>query len=87
MNGDDIFLFSVLGCLLIVGVGVAGLFVDSLFNSPIAAQEATEICWDKGYDRYEKFGRVPFTTKVNGVQCVYSSRYDLEEGMALVKVG
>lgn len=68
------------------------LIIEAAFNYPIAAQNALEICIERGYDYAEDWSRIPLTQTPLGIKCNYvgyeRKQIDIEraedEAMAIV---
>ena len=72
----------IVGTMILI---VVLLIIVDGFLIPPAADQAQETCMDRGFDNYDTFSRVPFTTTPLGVTCKYESRYLLDkDGNVLV---
>jgi len=88
MDMEDAMIIGLLVATLLVFMGGLILAFDSLVNGPIAADQATQFCFDHGFDRYSKYSRIPFTTEARGIKCEYVSKYYIDgNGIPILKVG
>ncbi len=61
--------------ILLVGVGAIA-YIDEVYKFPQAAENANQICQEKGFDYYEDFERIGFlSTKPVAIKCKYVTNY------------
>ena len=58
--------------------------IEACFYMPIASDKAQEICLARGFDNYKEFKKMPFSFEPLGIQCLYESKYILQDGTAIV---
>ncbi len=79
---EEVALFMLLVLVMLFALTV---FAESAYFGAPAAEEAQNICIQRGFDNYKSYSRPPFSTKPYGVQCEYVNRYIIDrDGNVLV---
>ena len=80
MDLDDIpfvIVFTLLGLLILFLIfTIPILVIDATYKQPQAAENANQICQEKGFDYYEDFERIGFlSTEPVAIKCKYVDNY------------
>lgn len=80
MDGKDVgrVCLGVFGVLLILFLiaCISFTIIDEVYKFPQAAENANQICQEKGFDYYETFERIGFlSTKPVAIKCKYVDNY------------
>lgn len=57
------------GIMIILIGGIVGISLIDAEFSPLAAEQAQQVCEQKGFDTYDEYKRKPFGTQAFGVKC------------------
>ena len=60
-----------LGTIIIIAATVSYLmFLDVMYYYPLAAEDAQNECWERGFDDYRTFRTIPLSPEAYAVRCI-----------------